>query len=150
MAPIETVPLTELAARGLKPDDSSFRPVALVVDDERSIADTLVVILKKQGFAATAAYDGKSALDAALLVPPNVLITDVVMPGMSGIELAIEVKKALPDCQILLFSGQAATIDLLAEAAKSGYSFNVLAKPVHPTDLLAHVAELGVTSPERS
>jgi CheY-like chemotaxis protein len=65
------------------------------------------------------------------------LITDVIMTGMTGIEAAIATQAKLPSCKILLFSGQAATADLLEKARQDGHEFEILAKPVHPTDLLA-------------
>lgn len=122
------------------------QPAILVVDDERVIADTLAAILQYQGFAARAAYNGESALDLARENPPALLITDVVMPGMTGVELAIALKRAAPRCAILLFSGQAATADLLAEARDAGHHFTVLSKPVHPTELIAKVSALGLKS----
>jgi len=100
----------------------------------------LTEILSRSGYAATAAYDGADALETALLTPPELLITDVVLPGMSGIELAITIKRIFPDCKILLFSGQAATSDLLANAKNAGHHFTLLNKPVHPRDLLARVS----------
>ncbi|MFP5277165.1 MAG: response regulator transcription factor [Acidobacteriota bacterium] len=130
------VPLHEVPAA----DTSAYRPVVLVVDDESAIADTLTEILSRSGYAATAAYDGTDALETALLTPPELLITDVVLPGMSGIELAITIKRIFPDCKILLFSGQAATTDLLANAKNAGHHFTLLNKPVHPKDLLARVS----------
>ena len=87
------------------------------------------------------AYDGKSALELARAVPPALLITDVMMPGMTGIELAIVMVDTVPDCKVLLFSGQAATVDLLAVARDIGYDFAILTKPVHPTDMLRRVSE---------
>jgi DNA-binding response OmpR family regulator len=66
----------------------------------------------------------------------------VVMPGMSGIDLAVEIKDRFPACRVLLFSGQAATSDLLATARGRGHDFDVLPKPVHPKDLLARL-EIG-------
>jgi DNA-binding response OmpR family regulator len=122
-------------------DTNSYRPVVLVVDDESAIADTLSEILTRSGYAAMPAYDGQSALETALLMPPEMLITDVVLPGMSGIELAITVKRVFPDCKILLFSGQASTSDLLASANQAGHHFALLTKPVHPTDLLSRVSD---------
>lgn len=122
-------------------DANSYRPVVLVVDDESAIADTLSEILTRSGYAAMPAYDGQSALETALLMPPEMLITDVVLPGMSGIELAITVKRVFPDCKILLFSGQASTSDLLASANQAGHHFALLSKPVHPTDLLSRVSD---------
>lgn len=122
-------------------DANSYRPVVLVVDDESAIADTLAEILTRSGYAAMPAYDGQSALETALLMPPEMLITDVVLPGMSGIELAVTVKRVFPDCKILLFSGQASTSDLLASANQSGHHFALLNKPVHPTELLSRVSD---------
>jgi DNA-binding response OmpR family regulator len=115
--------------------------VVLVVDDESAIADTLTEILSRSGYAAMAAYDGNDALESALLTPPELLITDVVLPGMSGIELAITVRRIFPDCKILLFSGQASTADLLTSAKREGHHFTLLSKPVHPRDLLACVSD---------
>ncbi len=68
-------------------DTSAYRPVVLVVDDESAIADTLTEILSRSGYAAMTAYDGNEALETALVTPPEMLITDVILPGMSGIEL---------------------------------------------------------------
>jgi DNA-binding response OmpR family regulator len=113
----------------------------MVVDDESSIADTLAEILSRSGYTAITAYDGDSALESALLMPPEMLITDVVLPGMSGIELAITVKRIFPDCRIILFSGQASTADLLTKANRDGHQFLLLNKPIHPADLLARIAD---------
>jgi DNA-binding response OmpR family regulator len=115
--------------------------VVLVVDDESAIADTLTEILSRSGYAAMTAYDGNDALETALLTPPEMLITDVILPGMSGVELAITVRRIFPDCKILLFSGQASTADLLTSAKREGHHFTLLSKPVHPRELLAFVAE---------
>jgi CheY-like chemotaxis protein len=135
-----TVPLHEAPIGDLRPGSRAYRPVVLIVDDEAVIADTLSEILVRSGYMSVVAYDGESALETALLVPPEMLITDVVLPGMSGIELAITVKRVFPDCKIVLFSGQAACAELLARADKSGHHFTLLQKPLHPKDLLAHVA----------
>jgi DNA-binding response OmpR family regulator len=138
----ETVPLDELIRKRLSAEPNPHRPVILVVDDERVIADTLATILKTQGFAAMPAYDAESALELSRVIPPELLLSDVVLPGMSGIELAIAIKDAVPDCKVLLFSGQAATVSLLAGARHAGHTFTMLDKPVHPTDLLAKIREL--------
>jgi DNA-binding response OmpR family regulator len=124
----------------LSAHSSGHRPRVLVVDDEAVIADTLAEILSLSGFPAIAAYDGNGALGTALLQPPEMLITDVALPGMNGIDLAITIKRVYPDCKILLFSGQATTADLLATARRDGYRFTLLTKPVAPHELLATVA----------
>jgi DNA-binding NtrC family response regulator len=111
--------------------------VVFVVDDEVVIAQTLAIILRQAGFEASAFDHPEKAIAASTEQTPNLLITDVAMPGMSGIELAIHFRKAHPDCKVLLFSGQASTADLLEKAREQGYDFDLLAKPVHPADLLA-------------
>jgi DNA-binding NtrC family response regulator len=135
-----TVPVDEVPRPAPSGDRDALRPVVLVVDDERAIADTLTKILSRSGFAAMAAYDAETALETALLVPPQMLITDVVLPGMSGIDLAIVLEAKVPDCRTLLFSGMASTAGLLAEANRAGHRFELLSKPVHPNDLLAHLS----------
>lgn len=133
-----TVPLQDVPNFAARSD--ARRPSVLVVDDESSIADTLAEILTRSGYSAAAAYDADSALEAALLRPPELLISDVVLPGMSGIDLAVGVRRVFPDCRIILFSGHASTSDLLAAASREGQHFVLLSKPVHPSDLLARIA----------
>jgi CheY-like chemotaxis protein len=116
---------------------SHRKPRVLVVDDERVIADTLAIILNQHGFDATAVYTGTGAVEQARSAHPDLIISDVIMPDMNGIEAAIQIRKFLPGCKILLFSGQAATADLLENARSQGHEFEILAKPVHPQDLLA-------------
>ena len=113
------------------------KPRVLVVDDERVIADTLSIILNKNGFDASAVYSGNAAVARAQEIKPELVISDVIMDDMNGIEAAIRIRELLPRCKILLFSGQAATADLLEKARKEGHEFEILAKPVHPQDLLA-------------
>jgi DNA-binding NtrC family response regulator len=111
-------------------------PLVYVVDDRTVIAETLAMVLTREGFRAMAFDDPMVALSAASIKGPSVLISDVVMPRMTGIELAIRVRRAHPECRVLLYSGQIHTADLLEEAKKEGHDFEILAKPVHPTELL--------------
>jgi CheY-like chemotaxis protein len=103
------------------------KPKVLVADDEQVIANTLAIILNQAGFEARAVFSGEKAVE----------LLDSFQPGMTGIEAAIITRTRLPKCKILLFSGQAATADLLEKAREQGHEFEILAKPVHPTDLLA-------------
>jgi CheY-like chemotaxis protein len=108
----------------------------IVVDDEPIIADTLVNILEGEGHDALAVSHGKSAVKWAKMVLPDAVISDVIMPGMDGIEAAKAIMQLLPNCRIILFSGQTAGIDLLAKARAEGYLFEVLPKPINPEKLL--------------
>lgn len=117
--------------------ETAHKPKVLVADDERVIADTLAMILNQSGFTAQVAYTGEKALEMAEEFQPEMLISDVIMAGLNGIDAAIKIREILPNIKILLFSGQAATADLLEKARERGYEFEILAKPVHPQDLLA-------------
>jgi CheY-like chemotaxis protein len=117
--------------------ENAYKPRVLVADDERVIADTLAMILNQSGFQAKVAYTGEKALEMAAEFQPEMLISDVIMAGLNGIDAAIQIREILPSIKILLFSGQAATADLLEKARERGYEFEILAKPVHPQDLLA-------------
>jgi CheY-like chemotaxis protein len=112
------------------------KPKVLVVDDERVIADTLAMILNQSGFEARSLYSGELAVELAAEWQPDMLISDVIMADLNGIDAAIRIRQILPKIKILLFSGQAATADLLEKARANGYEFEILAKPVHPQDLL--------------
>lgn len=112
----------------------------LVVDDERSVADTLAIIFRNAGYDAVATYDGKTALAACETRTPDLLLSDVQMPGVNGIELAILVQELCPNCGILLFSGLGGSFDLVAEAARQGFRFEILQKPTPPAELLRKIA----------
>lgn len=112
----------------------------LVVDDEHTIADTLAIILNRAGFNASAVYSGTEAVAVAKSVEPDLIISDVAMPDMNGIEAMILIRDFLPTCKVLLFSGQASTVDLLKSARARGYEFEILTKPIHPQELIARVA----------
>jgi len=111
--------------------ETAGKPKVLVADDERVIADTLSMILNQSGFEARAVYSAEKALELATTFQPDMLISDVIMADLNGIDAAIQFRALL-----LLFSGQAATADLLEKARTRGYEFEILAKPVHPKDLL--------------
>ena len=116
--------------------ERTAKPKVLVADDEPVIAETLAMILNQSGFEARAVYSGERALELADAFRPDMLISDVIMAGLNGIDAAIRLQTFLPGIKILLFSGQAATADLLEKARARGYEFEILAKPVRPQDLL--------------
>ncbi len=116
---------------------STARLKVLVVDDECPIADSLASILDLQGYDAMTAYSGMEAVETARQFRPDLIISDVMMQGLNGIEAAILIRSFLPGCKILLISGNATTLDLLEGARERGHEFDLLSKPIHPTDLLA-------------
>jgi DNA-binding response OmpR family regulator len=120
---------------------SEYRHTILVVDDEPIIADSLTTILQQSGYAAFTAYDGETAIEASLLTPPELVISDIMLPGMNGIELGIKIRRIFPDCKVILSSGQSRSGDLLAAALSAGNHFVFLQKPVQPRILLAHVSD---------
>jgi len=117
----------------------SAQPRVFVVDDEFIIASTLATILQRNGFDALSFTRPLDALKAAGVKAPDLLISDVMMPDLSGVDLAILLKKHCPNCKILLFSGQAATANLLQAAREKGHDFELLSKPIHPTEFLQKI-----------
>jgi CheY-like chemotaxis protein len=116
-----------------------YRPRVLVADDESRIADSLRTILEKMGFAAAVAYDGQAAVDAAYGWRPDIFLSDVLMPKLNGIEAAVRVRAMLPACRVILFSGGVAIANLEGDARIREHSFEALAKPIHPAELLARL-----------
>jgi DNA-binding NtrC family response regulator len=107
-----------------------------VVDDEPVIASSLAAILQMNGFSARFFTCALEALAAARSDSPDLVIS------VSGIDLAIQMRAQYPNCKILLFSGQATTLDLLEDARAQGYDFRLLQKPVHPSEFLSEIGQL--------
>jgi DNA-binding response OmpR family regulator len=73
---------------------------------------------------------------------PDLLVTDVNMPLLSGIDLAIRIREHCPKCAVLLFSGVASTSELIEKASNEGHNFELLTKPVHPLELLNKIRSM--------
>jgi CheY-like chemotaxis protein len=112
----------------------------LVVDDDQIITDTLAAILRKSGYDVNAHYDGYSALRMLDGWVPDLLISDVVMPELNGVDLAIQVQQLYPGCKILLCSAVINSRELVEQARLQGYEFEFILKPIHPRDLLLKIA----------
>ena len=128
-------------ATGDKPETQRPAPRILGVDDEKVIADTIVQILNRNGFIAEAAYGGEEAIDKARRHCPELVLSDVLMPQIDGVEAAIAIRQNCPEARIILFSGQSATVEILARARDRGHTFELLPKPIHPTQLIKHLRE---------
>jgi CheY-like chemotaxis protein len=115
----------------------------LVVDDEPMLASTLALIFEQAGYSARAVFSAEEALASLVFDQPSLVVSDVVMPGMDGIALAVRLRASYPSCRVLLFSGNVDTQQLLEEEAlRSGQSFEVLSKPIAPREILSRVALL--------
>jgi DNA-binding response OmpR family regulator len=124
------------------------RSIVFVVDDESVVASTLELILLGHGFETRSFFDPLDALKAAHSVSPALLLADVMMPSMNGLDLAKEIRKLCPACKVLLFSGHMATSKLFAKARADGCDFELLTKPVHPATLIDRIgAVLRNTAP---
>jgi DNA-binding NtrC family response regulator len=117
-------------------------PSVFVVDDEEIIASTVGLILLQSGFRARTFHKPLEALEAARLEAPDVLLTDVLMPQLSGVDLAIQIQACCPDCKILLFSAQGSTSRVIEAAIADGHEFELFPKPVRPAELVDRVRSL--------
>lgn len=113
----------------------------LVADDDYVIATTLSQILRLNGYETETVNSGEAAITAALVRNPDVLISDVVMGGISGIEAAARIAEINPACIVILISGQANTVDLLPRNRDARGPFEILLKPIHPGALLERLAD---------
>ncbi len=120
-----------------------MRPHTLVIDDDKVVADTVAMVLNVGGFEAMVAYSGETGVELARNREFDFLVTGVVMPKMNGIEAAIEIRKLLPKCKVLLVSGDIESGDLLEDALSRGHKFEILAKPVHPLVLFQTLRSFG-------
>jgi DNA-binding response OmpR family regulator len=109
----------------------------LIIDDERLIADTLTQILKMHGFEATPLYSGESALEWIETYQPDIVLSDIVMHRLDGVEAAARIRKLHPECRIILFSASALSPANRRKINHLGLEF--LERPLHPRDLLARV-----------
>jgi CheY-like chemotaxis protein len=135
--PSNVAPLSDAAFDSR--DSQPRRPIVLLVDDEPLIVDTLTEVLEDAGFHVLPAYDGWMALEKVARCRPDYLLSDVLMPKMNGLELAIAIRKMYPSTRITLFSGQAGISDILLDGQRRGFEFELIAKPVHPMKVIEHL-----------
>jgi CheY-like chemotaxis protein len=112
----------------------------LIVEDEAVILHTLELILKQNGFEVRGSRDGSSAVFIWPGFHPDVFLCDINLPDTNGIRLSLQLKNELPNCRVILFSGDTQSAELLEEARKQGHHFEVLAKPTDPRQLLQMLA----------
>ncbi len=109
----------------------------LIVDDVDTIARVYARFLEKKGYNVEIAFNGKEALSTWEEFQPDLVITDIRMPNMSGFELANKLRKLSPDLKIILMTGYANEAEVLAQQEDHGFPFFT-----KPADLQTTVWEL--------
>jgi DNA-binding response OmpR family regulator len=122
------------------PNIVSKRSKIVVVDDEKLVADSVAEILKRANYEAFAFYSGENAINFVRGQCPDVVVTDVMMPDLDGVQTAMKIRELCPGTRVLLFSGHSGTAELLNRARNQGHEFEVLPKPLHPDELLRRLA----------
>ena len=113
----------------------SQQPSVLVIDDESGILDTLRILLKKEGYEVSTAQGGKAGLDAIRANAPDIVLTDVRMPQVTGLDILQAVKETDPITPVLLMTAQA-SLQSAIQAVNAG-AFYYLQKPFANDELLA-------------
>jgi CheY-like chemotaxis protein len=118
------------------------RPLrVLIADDEHVIADTLAIIFRNSGFDAKSVYSGYSAIETAVDFQPDVVISDIVMPSLGGVETILSIWRQCPNCRFLLMTGNANRQDALHRACGRGLQLVCLHKPVPPQLLIEYLTD---------
>jgi CheY-like chemotaxis protein len=111
-------------------DDS----IVLVIDDDRVLADTLAEILRRHGYKPVALYSGEEAIELAQSVRPDVILSDIRMSRLDGVEAARRIRVMHPNCRVILFTAQTVSAAMRQTIRKLG--FELLQRPLRPEDLL--------------
>jgi DNA-binding NtrC family response regulator len=106
------------------------RPSVLVVDDDDATRQGLTVLLESWGYQPSAAADGQAALALCEKELPHAIVTDLMMPGMNGLEFVAALGDRVQQIAIVFITGQA-TIDTAVQAIKLG-AYDYLPKPLEP------------------
>ncbi len=112
----------------------------LVVDDDVNVTDTLVLIFRSAGYQCLGVHSAGEAHDAFWLFRPDLILADVLLGDGNGVELAVNCKRANPECRILLFSGDATRDDVRRIAPED--EFPLLSKPIAPKELVGLISNL--------
>ena len=109
----------------------------LLVDDEKTMVKYLSKRLVKKGFDIISAYNGMDALEQVKASDFDVVLLDVLMPGMNGIDTLKEIKKLKPRTEVIMLTGHA-SVEVGIEGMKAG-AFNYIMKPFDPSELVAEI-----------
>jgi two-component system response regulator HydG len=113
----------------------SDKPRVLVVDDEQGILDSLRILLRTEGFDPHTAQGGKQGLEMLTALAPDVVLTDIRMPNVTGVELLTAARAEFPDTPVILMTAQA-TLQSAIAAVKEG-AYDYIQKPFKNDELVA-------------
>ena len=122
------------------------QPYIVVVDDEKMIASTLAIILRNNGYSAMAFTRPQEALEFSQQLHPDLLITDMNMPEITGSQLAQMLRVQCPDCPVIFFSGEQQRLAAVESENPIAEPYAFLMKPIHPTILLRTIESFGIPS----
>jgi len=111
----------------------------LLVDDEEDFVSTLAERLRLRGIKAEVAYNGEGALQHIAVNPPEAVVLDVMMPGMSGLEVLRRIKTDYPSIAVILLTGIGSTREGV-EGMRLG-AFDYLMKPLQIEALIEKISE---------
>jgi len=115
----------------------------LIVEDERIIADTLAIILRKRGFDCCVAYSAREALALAENNCPALILADISLPDLSGLHVVSEITGRCAECRVLLLTGRYSNLRAAREWIRSHPArARILTKPLLPAVLLQEVDEM--------
>jgi len=118
-------------------ESTETRPTVLIIDDESGIVDTLRILLKNEGFAAHVAFGGKQGLDQITALRPQIVISDIRMPGFDGLDILTAARAQDPDVPVILMTAQA-SLQSAIKAVNEG-AFHYIQKPFGNDELVAIV-----------
>jgi two-component system NtrC family response regulator len=124
------------------------KSVILIVEDDPSVARTLAAVLVQAGYSAVVAGSREQAIELMSGVVADIALVDVHLPDSDGITLAREICKRVPDCKILLMTGNTEVSEWVKTAMEKGLEFEVFAKPIPPPELLERLSSLLPTRKE--
>ena len=115
--------------------DTPLKPSVLIVDDESGILDSLNILLRNEGFAPQIAHGGKAGLERITEMSPDIVLTDIRMPNVTGVEILAAARQADPDVPVILMTAQA-TLQSAMQAVNEG-AFYYIQKPFRNDELIA-------------
>ena len=114
-----------------------------IVDDEAAIVENLAQALAQEGYETRCFANALDALEAASETAVHLLMTEMVLPGLSGVQLAIRMREIAPHCRFLFFSGEVSTDDYFSKGY-SGPRVKIHQKPLRIPELMAEILALNL------